>query len=130
MVGWTAHGRNGRYDYYTCLRRHRHGKQKGCRCELIPADQLEQQLLAVLASSLADTGLLDKALARASELAAGRQPALHAGSSLANRWIQTPLAVNGGARSLSWVCSGAARCDNAARTRAGSSRVSTRTRAP
>jgi site-specific DNA recombinase len=78
MVGSAANGRNGRYRYYTCLRRHRQGKQKGCRCELIPADQLEQQLLAVLASSLADSGLLDKALARASELAAGRQPVLQA----------------------------------------------------
>jgi site-specific DNA recombinase len=63
---------------HTCFRRHRYGKAKGCHCERIPADQLEQQLLAVLAGSLADSGLLEKALERASELAAGRQPTLQA----------------------------------------------------
>jgi site-specific DNA recombinase len=78
MVGSAAHGRNGRYRYYTCFRRHRYGKSNGCQCERIPADQLEQQLLAVIARSLADSGLLQRALERASQLAAGRQPSLQA----------------------------------------------------
>src|SRR5205823_1576927 len=74
----AAHGRSGRYRYYTCFRRHRYGKKSGCHCERIPADQLEQQLLGVITASLTDSGILKRALARAGERAAERQPALQA----------------------------------------------------
>jgi site-specific DNA recombinase len=74
MVGSAAHGRSGRYRYYTCYRRHRYGKAKGCDAERIPADQLEGELLALIASTLTSSGLLERALERARELAGGERP--------------------------------------------------------
>jgi site-specific DNA recombinase len=74
MVGSAAHGRNGRYRYYTCFNRHRYGKTKGCPAERIPADALEHQLLALLTDKLADTGLLERALLQAAALADNQRP--------------------------------------------------------
>jgi site-specific DNA recombinase len=74
MVGSAAHGRSGRYRYYTCFTRHRYGKSKGCAAERIPADALEEQLLALLASALADARFLERAVAAAASHADGERP--------------------------------------------------------
>jgi site-specific DNA recombinase len=74
MVGSAAHGRGGRYRYYTCYTRHRYGKARGCDAERIPADALEEQLLALIVRKLGDTGFLERAVERASELADGERP--------------------------------------------------------
>ena len=74
MVGSSAHGRSGRYRYYTCYKRHRYGKSEGCEAERIPADALEEQLLTLIVRKLGDTGFLERAVARAAELADDERP--------------------------------------------------------
>ena len=76
MVGSAANGRSRRYRYYTCFNRHRYGKTNGCTAERIPADALEQQLLQLIADTLADNSVLTRAVARAAELADGQRPTL------------------------------------------------------
>jgi site-specific DNA recombinase len=63
-----------RYRYYTCFTRHRYGKARGCDAERIPADALEEQLLALVVEKLRDTDFLERAVERASELADGERP--------------------------------------------------------
>lgn len=69
MVGTAAHGNGGRYRYYSCRRRNRYGSGKGCAAARIPADALEDTMLAVLTDRLADTDLIERAVARAQEIA-------------------------------------------------------------
>jgi site-specific DNA recombinase len=74
MVGSAAHGSGGRYRYYTCYKRHRYGKVRGCEAERIPADALEEQLLTLITRTLSDSGFLERAVERAAELADTERP--------------------------------------------------------
>ncbi len=65
-LGTAAHGRSQRYTYYTCFTRHRYGT-KHCANDRLPADKLEEAVLARLRSVLADENLLSRAVDRAYE---------------------------------------------------------------
>jgi site-specific DNA recombinase len=65
-VGTAAHGRNGRYTYYTCFTRHRYGTEH-CGNDRLPAEQLEQAVTRRLWKVLDDRELLDRAITQAYE---------------------------------------------------------------
>ncbi len=67
-VGTTAHGRNGRYTYYTCFTRARYGT-KQCANDRLPAERLEQAVTQRLWKVLDDHDLLDRAITQAYERA-------------------------------------------------------------
>jgi site-specific DNA recombinase len=60
-IGTAAHGRNGRYTYYTCFTRHRYGTEH-CANDRLPAEQLEQAVTRQLWRVLNDKDLLAAAL--------------------------------------------------------------------
>jgi site-specific DNA recombinase len=60
-VGTAAHGRNGRYMYYTCFTRMRYGT-KHCANDRLPAEKLEQAVTRRLWKVLEDHDLLDLAI--------------------------------------------------------------------
>ncbi len=60
-IGTAAHGRNGRYTYYTCFTRHRYGTEH-CSNDRLPADKLEQAVTRQLWKVLNDKTLLAAAL--------------------------------------------------------------------
>jgi site-specific DNA recombinase len=66
IVGTAAHGRNGRYTYYTCFTRARYGT-KHCANDRLPAEQLEQAVTRRLWKVLEDHDLIDRAIAQAYE---------------------------------------------------------------
>ena len=72
-VGTAAHGRGGRYVYYTCQGRVRFG-QSSCDAERLPADQLDQAVIRTLVSTLVDHKLIDEAVAAARARAAEDEP--------------------------------------------------------
>jgi DNA invertase Pin-like site-specific DNA recombinase len=59
-VGTAAVGNRYRYRYYTCLSLQRYGKQ-ACPSERLPADQLDQAILAALLDTFARTDLAQQA---------------------------------------------------------------------
>ena len=61
-VGTAAHGRNGRYTYYTCFTRARYGT-KHCANDRLPAERLEQAVTRRLWQVLDDNDLIDRAIA-------------------------------------------------------------------
>jgi site-specific DNA recombinase len=65
-VGTAAHGRNGRYTYYTCFTRARYGT-KHCANDRLPAEQLEQAVTRRLWKVLDDHDLIDRAITDAYE---------------------------------------------------------------
>jgi site-specific DNA recombinase len=65
-VGTAAHGRSGRYTYYTCFTRARYGT-KHCANDRLPAEQLEQAVTRRLWKVLADDDLIDQAITQAYE---------------------------------------------------------------
>jgi site-specific DNA recombinase len=67
-VGTTAHGRNGRYTYYTCFTRARYGT-KQCANDRLPAERLEQAVTRRLWKVLDDHELIDRAITQAYERA-------------------------------------------------------------
>ena len=67
-VGTTAHGRNGRYTYYTCFTGARYGT-KQCANDRLPAERLEQAVTRRLWKVLDDHDLLDRAITEAYERA-------------------------------------------------------------
>jgi site-specific DNA recombinase len=60
-VGTAAHGRNGRYTYYTCFTRARYGT-KHCANDRLPAERLEQAVTRRLWQVLDDNDLIDRAI--------------------------------------------------------------------
>lgn len=65
-IGTASHGRNGRYTYYTCFTRMRHGT-KHCDNDRLPAEQLEQAVTRRLWKVLDDHDLIEDAITRAYE---------------------------------------------------------------
>ncbi len=65
-VGTAAHGRSGRYTYYTCFTRARYGT-KHCANDRLPAEQLEQAVTRRLWKVLGDDDLIDQAITQAYE---------------------------------------------------------------
>ena len=65
-IGTAAHGRSGRYTYYTCFTRMRYGT-KHCDNDRLPAEQLEQAVTRRLWKVLHDRPLLDRAITQAYE---------------------------------------------------------------
>ena len=59
-VGTAATGNRYRYRYYTCFSHQRYGKQ-ACPSERLPADQLDQAILAGLLDTFARTDLAEQA---------------------------------------------------------------------
>ena len=60
-IGTAAHGRNGRYTYYTCFTRHRYGTEH-CPNDRLPAEKLEQAITRQLWHVLDDKDLLGNAI--------------------------------------------------------------------
>jgi hypothetical protein len=64
FVGTAAHGNGGAYRYYTCFARQRHGTKR-CDQQRIPADPLEEAILAEVLAALQDGAIFQEAAARA-----------------------------------------------------------------
>ncbi len=64
FVGAAAHGRSGRYTYYTCYSRHRYGSST-CAAESLPADRLERAVITSLLDTFGDHALIERAIAEA-----------------------------------------------------------------
>jgi site-specific DNA recombinase len=60
-IGTAAHGRNGRYTYYTCFTRHRYGTEH-CANDRLPAEKLEQAVTRRLWQVLDDHDLTSHAI--------------------------------------------------------------------
>jgi site-specific DNA recombinase len=60
-IGTAAHGRNGRYTYYTCFTRMRYGT-KHCANDRLPAERLEQAVTRRLWKVLEDGDLINSAI--------------------------------------------------------------------
>jgi site-specific DNA recombinase len=65
-IGTTAHGRSGRYTYYTCFTRVRYGTKR-CDNDRLPAEQLEQAVTRRLWKVLDDHDLIDRAITQTYE---------------------------------------------------------------
>ena len=72
-IGTSAHGRNGRYTYYTCSTRYKYGPTK-CNGDRLPKNELEDAVLAQLTDLYRDGRLVQQALARASETIEKQRP--------------------------------------------------------
>ena len=72
-IGTAAHGRNGRYRYYTCFARNRHGRS-GCTADVLPADELDRAVIEGLLETYADVNLIDRLRARLQGMEAAAQP--------------------------------------------------------
>ncbi len=73
FVGTASHGRGGVYRYYTCFTRQRHGTAR-CGQDRIPAEPVEQGVVASLLTTLRDRDVLAKAATRALEQWNTEQP--------------------------------------------------------
>jgi site-specific DNA recombinase len=65
-VGMSARGNGGRYEYYACSGRQKHGP-KACRNERLPRHKLEQAVFHQLASLYREDDLVAEALAKAQQ---------------------------------------------------------------
>jgi site-specific DNA recombinase len=63
FVGTSAHGKTGVYRYYTCYARQRHGTAR-CDQERLPADQLEDAIVAEVLAALDDGEIFQEAARR------------------------------------------------------------------
>jgi site-specific DNA recombinase len=72
-VGMSARGNGGRYEYYACSGRQKHGP-KACRNERVPRQKLERAVLQQLASLYRDSDLVAEALAQAERESARARP--------------------------------------------------------
>jgi site-specific DNA recombinase len=71
-VGAAANGKGGRYPYYVCFTRQRYGRQH-CEGDRLPAEELEQAIVAQLLSLLEQEPLVRQAIQQAfAELQAAR----------------------------------------------------------
>jgi len=69
-VGTVATGRSRTYRYYTCNARQRYGKDT-CNAGRLPAEALDDAVVTRLVDLLADSDLIDEAVARARQRASG-----------------------------------------------------------
>jgi site-specific DNA recombinase len=67
FVGTAAHGKAGVYRYYTCFARQRHGTAR-CDQERIPADPLEDAIVAEVLTALGDGQTFTEAARRAQKV--------------------------------------------------------------
>jgi site-specific DNA recombinase len=72
-VGMSARGNGGRYEYYACSGRQKHGP-KACRNERLPRHKLEHAVFHQLGSLLRDGELVAAALAKAEQEAERTRP--------------------------------------------------------
>jgi hypothetical protein len=72
-VGMSARGNGGRYEYYACSGRQKHGP-KACRNERLPRRKLEHAVLQQLAALYRDGDLVAEALAKAEREAERARP--------------------------------------------------------
>jgi site-specific DNA recombinase len=72
-VGMSARGNGGRYEYYACSGRQKHGP-KACRNERLPRQKLEHAVLQQLAALYRDSDLVEEALAQAERQAERARP--------------------------------------------------------
>jgi len=72
-VGMSARGNGGRYEYYACSGRQKHGP-KACRNERLPRHKLEHAVLQQLAALYRDRDLVAEALAWAEQEAEQSRP--------------------------------------------------------
>jgi site-specific DNA recombinase len=72
-VGMSARGNGGRYQYYACSGRQKHGP-KTCRNERLPRHRLEHAVLQQLASLYRDSDLAAEALAKGEKEAVRARP--------------------------------------------------------
>ena len=66
FIGTNAHGRGGVYRYYTCYSRQRHGTAR-CDQERIPAEPLEEAIVAEALAALDDGSIFLEAAKKADE---------------------------------------------------------------
>lgn len=66
FIGTAAHGRGGIYRYYTCYSRQRHGTAR-CDQERIPAEPLEEAIVAEALAALDDGSIFLEAARKADE---------------------------------------------------------------
>jgi site-specific DNA recombinase len=71
-VGTAAHGRSGRYTYYTCFTRARYGTEH-CANDRLPAERLEQAVTRRLWQVLDDNDLIDRAITETYERLSQRE---------------------------------------------------------
>jgi site-specific DNA recombinase len=64
FVGTASHGRGGAYRYYTCFTRQRHGTAR-CGQDRIPAEPIENGVVASLLATLRDRDIIARAVATA-----------------------------------------------------------------
>jgi site-specific DNA recombinase len=69
----SARGNGGRYEYYACSGRQKHGP-KACRNERLPRQKLEHAVLQQLAALYRDSDLVAEALAKAEREAERARP--------------------------------------------------------
>ena len=72
-VGMSARGNGGRYEYYACSGRQKHGP-KACRNERLPRHKLEHVVFEQLAALYRDGDLVAEALAKAEQEAERARP--------------------------------------------------------
>ncbi len=72
-VGMSARGNGGRYEYYACSGRQKHGP-KACRNERLPRHKLEHAVFEQLAGLYRNTEMVAEALAHAEQEAARARP--------------------------------------------------------
>jgi site-specific DNA recombinase len=72
-VGMSARGNGGRYEYYACSGRQKHGP-KACRNDRLPRQKLEHAVLQQLAGLFRDSDLVAEALAKAEQEAERARP--------------------------------------------------------
>ena len=72
-VGASAKGNGGRYRYYVCFSRQRYGK-RSCDGDRLPADELEEAILAQLLSVLEREPVVREAIASAFEELSAEAP--------------------------------------------------------
>jgi len=72
-VGMSARGNGGRYEYYACSGRQKHGP-KACRNERLPRQKLEHAVLEQLAALYRNSDLVTEALAQAEQEATRARP--------------------------------------------------------
>jgi Recombinase zinc beta ribbon domain/Recombinase len=76
-VGMSARGNGGRYEYYACSGRQKHGP-KACRNERLPRQKLERAVLQQVAALYRDSDLVAEALAKAEREAEWARPEIGA----------------------------------------------------
>ena len=73
FVGMSARGNGGRYEYYACSGRQKHGP-KACRNDRLPRHKLEHAVFQQLAALYRDSKLVAEALAKAEQEAERARP--------------------------------------------------------